>query len=376
MENRVLIIEDDTNIIKLVSLYLVRDGHKVMADAMRSIPQPFRGAGAPWSPELQRQLRDPQFIESADAIKRSLIWAEAAALTGLLLISVVSRRFLRFVRALTEAAHALGHGDLSQRVNPQGRDEMGELGRTFNSMANRLQDSERQRRNMVADVTHELRTPLSNVQDYTEAIRDGLLKANTVNLETMNQQVQSLSMLIDDLQLLADAGSKDFRLSLEVNSIDEVVRVTTEAVRPRSEAQEVDLHLEFAGDLPHLNLDRVKMKQMIGILLENALSHTPPTGRITISVWTKDNDESLAVAVADNGDGISSEFLPHIFERFYRVDPSRSCAAGGAGLGLTIAKKLVEAHGGSLRAESKLGVGSKFVLEIPLKFVRDAREDV
>ncbi len=334
--------------------------------ARPGIPRRFRGRGGPAPPQAPLEFGDPQLIEFAEAINRSLVWAGLAAGTsGLLLVSLVSRRFLRSVRGLTSAARELGHGDLSQRVEAGGRDEMGELGRTFNSMADGLQDAERQRRNMVADVAHELRTPLSNIQGYTEAIRDGLLQPDHTTLETIHQQVQSLSRLIDDLQLLSDAEAEDFRLSRELESLDEVVRAATEAFRPRAEAQGVALDFELVGEQFLVSLDRMRIEQVIGNLLENAITYTLSGGRITVSVSAEDTSAGPAVAIADTGEGISPELLPYVFERFYRVDPSRARATGGAGLGLTIAKQLVEAHGGSIHAESEPGVGSRFVFELP-----------
>ena len=311
------------------------------------------------------ELDEPSWARFADFTNRSLLWAVAVAgVGGLLLVSLTSRRALRSVRALTFAARRMGAGDLTQRVDAGGRDEIGELSRTFNGMADALERAERQRRHLVADVAHELRTPLSNVQGYVEALRDGVLEPDAQTLATIHQQVLYLSELVEDLRLLADTEAGDFTLHLESGSLADALRDCIEGVRARAEAKGVALASRLPASAPDVLFDRTRLAQVVGNLLDNALRHTPPGG--SVSVTLEFGADVAAVSIRDTGEGIPEEQLPFVFDRFYRVDPSRSRITGGVGLGLTIARQLVEAHGGSIRAESTPGQGTTFVIELPL----------
>ena len=320
----------------------------------------------PRRPEPFGEFQDPPLTRFAEATNRSLLLAgTAAGVGGILLLSLFSRRILASVRTLNSAAQHLGRGNLSQRVPTQSRDEIGQLARTFNTMAEGLENAERQRRNMTADVAHELRTPLSNIQGYVEAVRDGVLEPTSDTLDTIHQQVSYLSRLVDDLRLVAETESGNFVLNRAPSSLGVVVRESVEAVRPRAEAKGVNVSLEIPPELPAFEFDRTRIGQVMGNLLENAIRHTPSGGNVTVSAQVEQSRAS--VAVADGGEGIPREALGHVFERFYRVDPSRARTTGGAGLGLTIAEQLVEAHGGSIRAESKAGHGSRFIFDLPMK---------
>ena len=310
-------------------------------------------------------LEEPSWARFAETTNRSLLWAGVVAGSGgLLLVSLMSGRTLRPVRALTSAARRMGAGDLSQRVRARGRDEIGELAHTFNSMADDLERAERQRRNLVADVAHELRTPLSNVQGYVEALRDGVLEPDAQTLATIHQQVLYLSELVEDLRLLADTEAGDFSLHREPGSLTEALRASVEGVRARADAKGVAVASRLPASAPDVTFDRTRIAQVVGNLLDNAIRHTPDGGSVTVEMYV--SAASATVLIRDNGEGIPAETLPFVFDRFYRVDPSRSRATGGAGLGLTIARKLVEAHGGSIRAESAVGEGATFVIELPL----------
>ena len=309
---------------------------------------------------------EPPLSRLVSAINRSLLWTGlAAGAAGILLVSLVSRQVLAPVRALSSAARNLGQGDLSQRVSSGLRDEIGELSLTFNSMAEGLERAEQQRRNLMADVAHELRTPLSNIQGYLEAVRDGLLQPDNATMDTIYQQVQHLSRLVEDLRLLALAEAGTLRLDQVPDSLEEVLRRSLEAVRPRAEAKGLSISLELPPQLPLVHMDRTRIAQVVGNLLENAVLHTPEGGRVTLSAELAGVATAIVI-VADTGEGIPAEELPLVFERFHRVDPSRSRATGGVGLGLTITKRLVEAHGGTIRAESTLGEGSRFIFHLPL----------
>ena len=310
------------------------------------------------------EFAEPSWSRFATATNRSLLWAGVVAgFGGLLLVSLTSSRALRSVRALTTAARRMGTGDLSQRVDAGGRDEIGELSRTFNGMADALERAERQRRHLVADVAHELRTPLSNVQGYVEALRDGVLKPDAQTLATIHQQVLHLSELVEDLRLLADTEAGDFILHRERGSLVEALRECVEGVRARAEAKGVALASRLPADAPPVSFDRIRIAQVVGNLLDNAIRHTPPGGSVTVEMEVV--ADAATVSIRDTGEGIPEEQLPFVFDRFYRVDPSRSRVTGGAGLGLTIARQLVEAHDGTIRAESEQGRGTTFTFDLP-----------
>lgn len=301
------------------------------------------------------------------AFNQSLLWSGAvAAAVGVVLVWLLSRRILSPVRTLSVAAGRIGQGDLSQRVQAGGRDEIGELGRTFNSMAGRLEQVERQRRNMMSDVAHELRTPLSNIQGYVEAIRDGLVEPTSETLESMHRQVLHLADLVEDLRVLALAEAGDLRLRIEAHAIGDVLREAVEPFRPRARAQEVELSLSVAPELPHVSMDPTRISQVVANLLENAIRHTPEGGAVALTAGPG-SPGMVRVTVSDTGEGIPPDDLPSVFDRFYRADPSRARATGGVGLGLTIAKQLVEAHGGTMSAQSGPEGGAVFVFELPFE---------
>ena len=377
LSGRALVLEDEEG--RVVGNSLSRPGRPHRGLGPESMTSPIViddrqvgsvliGAGDPreiFGAALRDRFEEPPPSRFARAINRSLLWAGiAAGVGGILLVSLVSRRSLAPVRALNVAARRLGEGDLSQRVPDPGRDEIGELGHTFNAMAEELESAERQRRNMVADVAHELRTPLSNIQGYVEAVRDGLLEPDASTLGTIHQQVAYLSHLVEDLRLLAETEGGDFRLNREPDSLEAAIGRSVEAFRARAEAKQVSIDASIPS-MPLVAFDRTRIEQVIGNLLENAIRHTPSGGRVTVSAEAEDASV-VRVIVADTGEGIPQELLPYVFERFYRVDRSRARTTGGAGLGLTIAKQLVEAHGGSIRAESTPGEGSRFSFDLPL----------
>ncbi len=310
---------------------------------------------------------EPRSSVLVAAFNQSLLWSGAAAAAiGVLLVWLLARRILAPVRNLSVAAGRIGQGDLAHRVKAGGRDEIGELGRTFNSMAGRLEQVERQRRNMMSDVAHELRTPLSNIQGYVEAIRDGVLEPTSETLESIHRQVLHLADLVEDLRVLALAEAGDLRLRVEPHSVADVLREAVEPFRPRAGARNVDLSLSVDPALPDAPMDRTRICQVVANLLENAIRHTPEGGAVALSA-APGSPGAVRIAVSDTGEGIPPDDLPSVFGRFYRADPSRARATGGVGLGLTIAKQLVEAHGGTISAHSDPGGGAVFVFELPLE---------
>jgi signal transduction histidine kinase len=232
-------------------------------------------------------------------------------------------------------------------------------------MAANLEDAERQRRNLVADVAHELRTPVSNIQGYLEALKDGLLIPDEGTIDTIHGQVIHLGHLVEDLRLLAQVEAGALQLHRIPARMPDVLRVCVEAVKPRAEAKGISVSLEAGDDMPLVEMDGTRISQVVNNLLENAIIHTPEGGSVVVSAGSS-SDGMVRVTVADTGRGIPSEDLSKVFDRFFRTDPSRNRATGGVGLGLTIAKQLMEVHGGTIHVENIVPYGARFVFELPL----------
>ena len=322
-------------------------------------------AGIP-GPEFQGAVPvNPAPSTISTEVNRSLLWAGiGAAVLGTMLVWLLSRRTLAPLQGLGATARRLGDGDLTQRAATDGPSEIRELAHNFNIMAEGLEEAGRHRRNLTADVAHELRTPLSNIQGYLEAIRDGLVEPNAKTIDTIHGQAVHLSRLVEDLRLLAQAEAGALQLNAVPVDLSDLLHSGVEAVRLRAESKHISIGLEVGDPLPDIEIDPTRVSQVIGILLENAISHTPEGGAVAVSC--SETDGAIQIAVSDTGAGISQEELPLVFERFYRTDPSRDRATGGAGLGLTIARRLVEAHGGALEASSEPGAGSTFTVQLPI----------
>jgi signal transduction histidine kinase len=288
--------------------------------------------------------------------------ASAGAGVALLLTVVLSRRIVGPVEALTAAVRRMEKGDRGQRVNVQSQDEIGELARAFNSMANSVSVSEQLRRHMVSDIAHELRTPLTNIRGYLEAIRDGVLSAQPAVVESLYEETMLLNRLVEDLQDLALVEAGQLRLERQPVQVGEVIEKTVATVRARGEAGP-DIRVSIADVLPVVVADPERLGQVLRNLLSNALHHTPPDGSLAVEAQAV--PEGIEVAVRDTGSGIAPDHAPYVFERFYRADPSRNRATGGAGLGLAIVKQLVEAHGGRVWLESTVGEGTTVRFTVP-----------
>ena len=299
------------------------------------------------------------------AIGRFFIWGSLLAVAiALLLTFVLSRRILAPVKALTQAARRLGKGDFSQRVRVRDKGEVGELAQSFNSMAGDLERAEQLRRNMVADAAHELRTPLSNIRGYLEAIRDGIKKPDAGTIRSLDEEASSLSRLVDDLQELSLADAGKLKLIYRKEDVSKLINEAVAALQPQAAAKGLMLAVKLPEKLPLVDIDSHRIKQVLRNLLENAVAHTSRGGSITVEAGQQGSQ--IKVSVVDTGEGIPAKDLPNIFERFYRVDKSRARATGGSGLGLTIAKRLVEAHGGRIEVQSKPKKGSRFTFTLPL----------
>ncbi len=297
------------------------------------------------------------------AVNRSLLLAVLVGGGVAILLGVVlAYQITSPLRKLRMAASAIASGNLDQRVDINSTDEVGELARSFNEMAQALKANEQQRRQMIADIAHELRTPLSVIRGNLEAILDGVYPPEPEHLAPVYEEALLLQRLVEDLRLLslAEAGE----LHLEKSSFDmaELLRKVIEVVRAEAQEKGINLELKAESPLP-VYADAQRIRQVLNNLLSNALRYTPSGGRITVTA--RRIDAGVKVAVSDTGPGIPPEELPHIFDRFWRGDRSRSRSSGGSGLGLSIAKKLVEAHGGRIEVQSKPGKGTTFCFWIP-----------
>ncbi len=299
-----------------------------------------------------------------NSIGSYFIWGGLVAIGIAVLITFfLSRRILSPVKALINVSRQYGKGDFSQRIDNKEKGELGELANSFNSMANDLERIQRLRQNMVADVAHELRTPLSNLKGYLEAINDGVIKPNRAAIRSLNEEAAILSRLVADLQELSLADAGELKITLQPEDINRLIKETVTGSQAKARAKGLKIDVELPQQLPLVNIDTYRIKQVLGNLLDNAIEHTSKGGEITVSA--SEQEKMVAVSVIDNGEGIPPEDLPLIFERFYRVDKSRARTTGGSGLGLTIAKRLVEAHGGTITATSEVGKGSYFSFTLP-----------
>jgi len=293
-----------------------------------------------------------------------LIGAFLAVIVAFLITLFLSRRILSPIKDLRSAAQRLGKGDFSQRVDISDRSEIGELASTFNSMADNLQRDEQLRQHMVSDIAHELRSPLTNVRGYLEAINDGVMQPDKETVSSIYGETILLSRLINDLQELSLAEAGELKLSLQPEEVPELVRLSVNAVQAKASEKDINLSHDIPADLPRVNIDFLRIKQVLLNLLENALAHTPAGGHINISA--KSDPGFVEISVSDSGEGIPAEEINNIFERFHRVDKSRSRSTGGSGLGLTISKYIIEEHKGKIWARSESGKGSCFTFTLPV----------
>jgi len=300
----------------------------------------------------------------AGSLNRSAVIAVAVAgLIALALTLALSRRVLGPIERLTAAVRGMEEGRLDQRVEVRTHDEIGVLAQAFNAMASRLYENERMRRDMVSDVAHELRTPVTNLRAQIEAMQDGLVRADAGALGSLHEEVAHLGALIDDLGDLAAADAGQLALEPAALALPEELGRACAALEPAARAGGVVLTLDAPEALPPVRADARRLGQVVRNLVHNAVAHSPEGGTVTIAAIPA--GEGLRISVTDRGAGIAAEHLPHVFERLYRADPSRARATGGAGLGLAIVKQLVEAMGGTVGVESAPGVGSRFWFTLP-----------
>jgi len=310
------------------------------------------------SPEAIHQSQEAEFLRQ---VNQALVWAGlAASVIALLLGVLLARQLTAPLRALTDAAQSLSEGQVA-RVRVRSHDEIGELGQAFNHMAHSLAEQERLRRNLMADIAHELRTPLAVIRGDLEALLDGVYEPTGEALASLHEETLLLSRLVDDLRALAQAEAGQLQLERQPTDLGELLRGVVAGFDLLAESQGQALLLELSPDLPSLYVDPQRVRQIVANLLSNALRHAPGSGRIVLSAIRQPG--AVQISVSDDGPGLAPDELPHVFDRFWRGPAGR---AGGSGLGLAIAHELVRAHGGQIWVESVLGKGSTFHFTLPL----------
>ncbi len=308
---------------------------------------------------------EPQLSALQDEFQKSLLLSGVTGgLAGILIITFFTRRAFAPMRELTETAERLGKGELDQRVRTDHRGEVGQLASAFNTMASELEAEETRRRRLTADIAHELRTPLTNIRGYLEAVKDGVVEPDADTIDTLHNETLHLSTLVEDLRLLAIADAGALKLEMYPDRVETIVENVVQASKPRSLDAGVELVSDITDGLPLVKIDRTRMIQVMQNLIENAIQHSPPDSQVAVRVEQSEESGNVQISVSDQGDGISEADIGHVFDQFYRVDTSRTRSTGGAGLGLTIVKRLVEAHGGSISVTSEIGDGSTFVVEL------------
>jgi two-component system OmpR family sensor kinase/two-component system sensor histidine kinase BaeS len=321
--------------------------------------------------------------EFLSSVNRAIIGS--AIISGgiaLLIGGLLFFQIIRPLRKLNAAAAAVSSGDLKQRVEISSRDEVGELGTTFNQMAESLSRSEQQRQNFMADVAHELRTPLAAMQGTLEGIQDGILPMDETQVADLYAETMLLNRLVGDLRLLSLAETGQLELHRIIADPREVIDPIVERMKPQANQKNIRLTATYQEPLPRIRVDTDRIAQVLTNLIGNAIRYTPEGGEVTIQISHDRQRNQVVVSVTDTGSGIEPQDLPFIFDRFYRADKSRARSSGGSGLGLAIVRQLVEAHGGNIIAESpvfhpaeKAGFGARFILTLPIELSTSVHED-
>ena len=305
--------------------------------------------------------REAQYLASTN---RALWLAALGAMVIAVFLGIfLARTLTQPVRDLTRAIQAMSRGELKQEVPVRSADELGTLTQAFNRMSADLTRSNELRRQMTADIAHDLRTPLTVITGYIEALRDGILKPTPARFEAMHNEAQQLKRLVDDLRTLSLADAGELPMQRQRLAARTLLDRLAAAYAPQAAAHQIALSVSAAPDAPDVLVDPERMAQVLGNLVTNALRHTPAGGRIDLSAQAQGGYATLVVA--DTGAGMPADVLPHVFDRFYRGDPARSQQDGESGLGLAIAKSIVEAHGGTIAATSTPGRGTTFTITLP-----------
>ncbi|MFN2113325.1 MAG: sensor histidine kinase, partial [Anaerolineales bacterium] len=313
-------------------------------------------AAVPISPN--RNFIQQAFLETVQ--QGLLISSLATLLIALVLGGILIMSFTRPIRKLVGATERVASGELGYQVDIKSSDELGRLADSFNSMSKDLKNADRSRKQMTADIAHDLRTPLSILHGYTEAMNEGKLEGSPEIYKVMHQQAQHLNYLIEDLRTLSLLDSEE--LNFQIQEIDPaiILQQTLAAFQPLAQEKGLSISLDIRDQISRLKLDPDRLMQIMGNLVSNAVNVLPEGGRIWIKAWNE--ADQVSIEVKDDGPGISAEDLHQIFDRHYRIDKSRSRGPGSSGLGLAITKKLVEAQGGVIGTWSEVGQGTSFTI--------------
>jgi signal transduction histidine kinase len=322
----------------------------------------------------------PSALTTAEASQRILGSLLGTLLSGLAVAAIVAtatslatslfvaRRITGPLRLMTQASKRISAGNYAERIEVvpvHATDELGQLAASINALAVALEQTERRRLEVIGNVAHELRTPIATLEGYLEGLLDGVIEPTPRTWAVLHTEAGRLRRLVDDLQELSRAEARQIPLSPHPVAPQRLVQDALEPLEGQFADKGLELQIHLPGDLPQVMADTTRAVQILTNLLVNALRYTAAPGRVEVAVSRE--EDMAAFRVSDSGVGLSPEQLAHIFERFYRVDKSRSRAFGGSGIGLTIAQSLAQAMGGAIRAESAgLGQGSSFTLTLPL----------
>jgi len=317
-------------------------------------------------------LETELFSNYQAAVSDALTLAATAALIAAVLASYfISRQVVGPVQQMMALSHRIAKGEYGERLKVSGSvqynqlDELDQLGLSFNQMADKLEKTEAMRRQLIGDVTHELRTPLAAIKGYMEGLMDGVIPATPDSYQQVYSEADRLQRLVDDLQELSRVEAGAYQLKLESISPDDLIESVVKHLGRQFEEKEILLETKLNANLPLVSVDKDRILQVLTNLVGNALQYTSTGGRVTLTAAKEKNE--IVISVSDTGIGISPDHLPFIFNRFYRTDKSRARASGGSGIGLTIAQALIKAHHGRIWAESTgEGKGSIFHFSLPI----------
>lgn len=327
-----------------------------------TVPRQSQEAIVEFLAEIEEDLND-NFRES---INRALLIATLVAVVAASAASLwISQRIVKPIHALGEASQRIAAGNYRERLHVTDNDELGDLTRSFNAMAGALAETEAMRQQLIADVSHELNTPLSTIKGYMEGFQDGVLNPTPEAFSLVKKEADRLQRLVADLQELSRAEADQIPLHLDTYDANELAASAAEWLRPQFADRAITLDMSPLGAPRRVRADFDRARQVLLNLLGNALQYTPDGGQVHLTVTP--DEGAIRFSITDTGPGLARADLERIFQRFYRVDKSRARASGGSGIGLTIARHIAEAHGGKLWAESAgPGQGSTFHFTLPL----------
>jgi signal transduction histidine kinase len=326
---------------------LVIDGRKV-------------GTVLPTGDALERDTLADRYLTRT--LQASGYAAVGATMAALLLAILLASTLTRPLRELTAATKAVAQGDLEHQVPVRSKDELGELAASFNQMSADLAQATALRRQMTADIAHDLRSPLTAISGYVEAMREGVLEPTPARFEVMYTETRRLRRLVDDLRTLSLADAGELHIDLQAVPPRILLERLAAAYRHRADENDTAITIQAEPDTPDVHVDQDRMAQVLGNLVDNALRYTAAGGEIILGARAQ--GPITLITVQDTGAGIPPQDLPHVFDRFYRGDSARSEDSGESGLGLAIVKAIVEAHGGTVSVDSEIGVGTTFAIAL------------